>query len=120
MAGGNGFAATLTFNVEIGRGGALRQPPPLAPARRWANVGWARAVKILESAERDGSLNLLLKRAAFPIPLAVFSCAREGPSASGLIGGAGADLSGRLRHDPIETAGRGGLWRVCSMAFPAG
>jgi len=35
-------------------------------------------------------------------------------------GGAGAELSGRQQHDPIETAGRGGLWRVCALAFQAG
>jgi hypothetical protein len=49
------------------------------------------------------------------------SRAREGgPAASGFdSGGAGVELWGRHRHDPIETAGRGGLRRVCALAFQA-
>ena len=27
---------------------------------------------------------------------------------------------GTLRREPIETAGRGGLWRVCALTFQAG
>ena len=35
-------------------------------------------------------------------------------------GGAGSELSGRQRHDPIETAGRGGLRRLLALDFQAG
>jgi hypothetical protein len=50
------------------------------------------------------------------------SRAREGgPAASRFDpGGAGVELWGRLRHDPIETAGRPGLRRALSPTFPAG
>ena len=71
------------FNVEIGRGGAVRQPPLLPPAGRGLNFGWSHALKILESAQRDGSLNLLLKTPRVSHAAPVFSCAREGPSAGG-------------------------------------
>jgi hypothetical protein len=55
-------------------------------------------------------------------PLCAFSRAREGGPLGQRFrsGGAGAELSGRQRHDPIETAGRGDLWRVCALAFQAG
>ena len=50
----------------------------------------------------------------------VSSRAREGgPSASGFDAG-DAELWGRLRREPIETAGRGAQWRVCALAFQAG
>jgi hypothetical protein len=48
------------------------------------------------------------------------SRAREGgPSASGFDAG-DAELWGRLRLEPIETAGRGAHGRVCALAFQAG
>ena len=55
-------------------------------------------------------------------PLYAFSRAREGGPLGQRFrsGGAGSELSGRQRHDPIETAGRGDLWRVCALAFQAG
>jgi hypothetical protein len=58
--------------------------------------------------------------AAFPV-LASFPRAREGgASASGFDSAAPAPAMGTLRREPIETAGRGVLWRVCALAFQAG
>ena len=75
---------------------------------------------ILASAERDRSLNLHLKGAALPLRTP-FPRAREGgPSASGFDLAAPAPAMGTLRREPIETAGRGGLRRVCALAFQAG
>ena len=76
---------------------------------------------ILASADRDRSLNLHLKGGRVPPLMVVSSRTRGRPLGQRFrSGGAGAELSGRPRHDPIESAGRGGLWRVCAPAFQAG
>ena len=76
---------------------------------------------ILQSAARDRSLNLHLKGCRVPPLMVVSSRTRGRPLGQRFrAGGAGAELSGRPRHDPIESAGRGGLWRVCAPAFQAG
>jgi hypothetical protein len=77
---------------------------------------------ILESAARDRSLNLLGNGGALTRFVRFLARAREGGPLGQRFrsGGAGAELSGRQRHDPIETAGRGDLWRVCALAFQAG
>ena len=77
---------------------------------------------ILASADRDRSLNLHLKGGRVPPSDGRFLAhTRHDPLGQRFrSGGAGAQLSGRPRHDPIESAGRGGLWRVCAPAFQAG
>jgi hypothetical protein len=75
---------------------------------------------ILESAARDRSLNLLGNGGALTRFVRFLARARGPLGQRFRSGGAGAELSGRQRHDPIETAGRGDLWRVCALAFQAG
>jgi hypothetical protein len=88
-------------------GGALRQQPLAIAGRREAfgcartllDFGIGRARPLLESARTRRRVN----------PLCAFSRAREGGPLGQRFrsGGAGSELSGRQRHDPIETAGRG-------------
>ena len=78
-------------------------------ARTLLDFGIGRARPLLESSSERGRVNHLVP---------VSSCAREGgPSASGFDPAAPAPAMGTLRREPIETAGRGGLWRVCALAF---
>jgi len=52
--------------------------------------------------------------------LCALSRAREGGPLGQRFrsGGAGSELSGRQQHDPIETAGRGGLQDICQNLDP--
>ncbi len=77
---------------------------------------------ILESAERDRSLNLLGKGGRVTTFAASFPRAREGgASASGFDPAAPArsyrGLFGASRSKPLA---EGWLWRVCALAFQAG
>ena len=100
-----------------------RSPSPTAAGNSWPQGSLqmcSHSVGFWHRPSATAPLNLLGKGAALPI-LWSFPRAREGSaSATVSIGGAGAELSGRPRHDPIETVAEGWLWRVCALAFPAG
>ena len=110
-------AAFAFWNWRSVGGGALRQSPPLAAGwpEGWQSAG-LRASGFSELAEHEGSLNLLGKGPRFPYTLAVFSCAREGPSASGFDPAAPARTYrvgfGTTRSKPLAEGGRGAcaLW----------
>ena len=76
---------------------------------------------ILASAERDRSLNLLGKEAAFTFGGA-FPRAREGGPLGQRFrsGGAGAQLWGLFGASRSKPLAEGWLWRVCAPAFQAG
>ena len=75
---------------------------------------------ILASAERDRSLNLLGKGAAFHLCGRFLARARAAPRPAVSIRRRRRAAMGSVRREPIETAGRGWLWRVCAPAFQAG
>ena len=74
---------------------------------------WLALCWILESAERDRSLNFHLKGAAFHYCLRFLARARAAPRPAVSIRRRG-ELSGRRLRERIETAGRGGLG-VCAL-----
>jgi hypothetical protein len=83
---------------------AARQPSDVL-ARCW----------ILASAERDRSFESARKGVRVSHVLVRFLArARAAPRPAVSIGGAGAELSGRPRHDPIETVAEGGCG-VCAL-----
>ena len=76
---------------------------------------------ILESAERDRSLNLLGKGSRVTLCCA-FPRAREGGALGQRFrsGGAGAQLWGLFGASRSKPLAEGWLWRVCALAFQAG
>ena len=76
---------------------------------------------ILESAERDRSLNLLGKGGRVPPLRHVSSCARGRRLGQRFrSGGAGAQLWGLFGASRSKPLAEGWLWRVCALAFQAG
>ena len=76
---------------------------------------------ILESAERDRSLNLLGKGGRVHLWLRVSSCARGRRLGQRFrSGGAGAQLWGLFGASRSKPLAEGWLWRVCALAFQAG
>ena len=68
----------------------------------------------------DRSLSLLGKGGPFTMLFAFPPRAREGHPRGQRFRSGRRGAMGTLRRQPIETAGRGGPWRVCALAFQAG
>jgi hypothetical protein len=115
----------------IGKCGCLARTRRRRGRRRIWPANWTttRPISIWLAAAPAGFANRAINRGRVKLLMVVPSRTRGrrlGGAGSGkvapavTIGGAGAELSGRPRHDPIESAGRGRLWRVCALAFQAG
>ena len=106
------------LDFEIGGGGANRHSQPLAGGRP-SDIAFGYGPRSeCRYRPTDRFLNLLGKGAALTRARSR-PRARGGPPSAGGFDGA-ARAMGTLRRQPIETAGRGGQWRVCALAFQAG
>src|SRR5580658_5556569 len=107
------------LDFEIGGGGANHHSQPLAGGRP-SDIAFGYGPRSeCRYRPTDRFLNLLGKGAALTRARSrPRARARATPRPAVSMGRRGA--MGTLRRQPIETAGRGGQWRVCALAFQAG